>query len=209
MILDNALSEFLHKHPNTTVINFGAGLDTRHARLKCEDIEWYEIDVPETIELRRRFFRETSHYHFIAQSMFDMSWIEKINVAGKSVVFLAEGLLMYFSEAEIKPFFCELAKRFPKAEMFFEMLAPFLVGKSKHHETVRKIDTKAEFKWGMKDTRKMETWDTSIHIVNEWNYYDYYPERWGMFGKFARFPFIRPYFACRIVHLNFRKPIKR
>lgn len=203
MLLDRALSAFLHGHPGAVVINFGAGLDTRHARMKCDDTDWYEIDVPKSIELRRRFFPETERYRFIAQSMFDLSWIDQVKTAGRPVIFLAEGLFMYFAEEELKPFFRELARRFPGSEMLFEMLAPLAVGKSRHHETVKKIDSRAEFKWALKNSRDMETWNPSIRFAEEWNYFDFHKRRWGLFGAFARLPFIRPRMACRIVHLRF------
>ncbi|MBN2317317.1 MAG: class I SAM-dependent methyltransferase [Sedimentisphaerales bacterium] len=203
MLLDHALSALLHKYPDAVVINFGAGLDTRHARMKCDNVDWYEIDVPESIELRRRFFIESDRYHFIAQSMFDLSWIEKVDISGKPVLFLAEGLFMYFPEETLNPFFRELAERFPGSEMLFEMLAPFMVGKSRYHETVKKIDGRAEFKWGLKNSRDMETWHPAVRFVEEWNYYDYHKKRWGLFGMIARLPFIRSRMACRIVHLCF------
>ena len=203
MLLDRALSDFLKENPNAVVINFGAGLDTRRERMKCNTIDWYEIDLPETIELRKRFFKETEHYSFIAKSMFDLSWINQINISGRPVIFLAEGLFMYFIEEELKPFLCELAEHFPGAEMLFEMLASFMVGKSKHHETVKKIDSHAEFMWGLRNSCDMETWHSSIKFIEEWIYYDYYKERWGLFGMLARLPFFRSHLSCRIVHLCF------
>jgi O-methyltransferase involved in polyketide biosynthesis len=202
-LLDKALGDFLKKHPYTVIVNFGAGLDTRHARMKYDNIDWFEIDVPKSIELRRKFFSETSHYHFIDQSIFDLSWTEKIKTKGRNVLFLAEGLFMYFTESKLKPFFCKLAEKFPDSQMFFEMLAPFAVGKSKRHETVRKIDSSAEFKWGLKNSRDMEQWHPAIKIIEEWEYFDYYKKRWGLLGKIARLPIIRPHLACRIVHLHF------
>lgn len=203
MLLDNGLSAFLQTHPDAVVINFGAGLDTRHARMECKNVDWYEIDMPESIELRRQFFSETDRYHFIPQSMFDLSWIDGVKPDGLPVIFLAEGLFMYFSEEELKPFFCELAQRFPKSEMLFEMLAPFMVGKSQHHETLKKIDSQAEFKWGLRDSRDMESWHPAIRFIEEWNYYNYHRNRWGLFGTIARLPFFRPRLSCRIVHLRF------
>ena len=203
ILLDQALAACLEKHPDAVVVNFGAGLDTRHARMNCNHNDWYEIDVPESIALRRKFFTETDRYHFIAQSIFDLSWVDKIKSNGRQILFLAEGLFMYFQEEELKSFFHELAERFPRSEMLFEMLAPFAVGKSKHHETVKKMDGTAEFKWSLKDGREMESWHPGIRFVEEWNYFDYHKKRWGLFGTVARLPFIRPRMACRIVRLRF------
>jgi methyltransferase (TIGR00027 family) len=205
MILDRELAVLLAQHPGAVVVNFGAGLDTRHARMRCENTDWYEIDLPESIELRRRFFRETECCHFIPQSIFDLSWIDAVKHEDRPVIFLAEGLFMYFAEEELKPLFTALAERFPGSEMLFEMLCPFMVGKSKHHETVKKIDSAAEFKWGLKNTRDMESWHPGIRFIEEWNYYDCHRKRWGLFGTIARLPFIRPHMACRIVRLRFER----
>lgn len=203
VLLDNGLSAWLRAHPDTVVINFGAGLDTRHARMQCEAVDWYEIDVPETIALRRRFFSETDHYHFIAQSIFDLSWMGQVDTAGRTVIFLAEGLFMYFPEKQLKLFFRALAENFPGAEMLFEMLAPAFVGREKHHETVKRIDSQVAFKWGLKESREMEAWHQAIRFVSEWNYFDYQKKQWGLFGAVARLPFFRPRLACRIVQLRF------
>ncbi len=203
MLLDAALMRFLKNNPRALVINFGAGLDTRHSRLSCVDTDWYEIDVPEAIALRKQFFTESAHYHFIAQSIFDSSWISKIKVEDRPVIILAEGLLMYFKEDELKPLFCEITRNFPNAHMLFEMIAPIMVGKSKHHETVKAMDSKAEFLWSLKNSKELESWHTGIHFIEEWNYVDYQKKSWGLFGRIARLPLIRPAMACRIVHICF------
>lgn len=87
--------------------------------------------------------------------------------------------------------------------MLFEMLAPFLVGKGKRHESLNKIESQVEFLWGLKDSRQMESWQEGLRFVDEWNYFDYCKSRWGWFGVMARLPLLKPKFACRIVHLEF------
>lgn len=207
MILDRALSAFLKQHQGSIVINLGAGLDTRCRRLQWDQADWYDLDLPETIALRRRFFTETQRHRFITGSMFDLSWMDRISVSDRPVIIIAEGLFMYFTEAELKPFFQVLADRYPGGELLFEMIDPLIVGRSKHHETVRKIDSKVEFKWGVKDSRILKTWHSGIEIVEEWNYFDYFKKRWKWFGYLARLPFIR--LSNRIVHLRFSGPDTR
>lgn len=111
---------------------------------------------------------------------------------------------MYFTEDELKPLFNQLATRLPGSEMLFEMLAPFLVGKGKHHESLSKIDSRAEFKWGLKDSKAMETWHKGIEVVEEWNYYDYHKDRWKWFGLIGQIPLVKPRLSNRIVHLKFK-----
>jgi len=204
MLIDNAVHDFVTRHPGAQIVNLGAGLDTRCERLKEEAIvSWHDLDVPHAIELRRKFFAESERNRFIAKSVFDLSWMDDMDAAGQKTLIIAEGLLMYFTEEDIRVLFKQLAARFPGAEMLFEMLAPFLVGKSKHHDAVSKIGSRAEFKWGLKDSREIETWDVHIRFMEEWDYFDFHKERWKWFGYLGRFPLIRPLLSNRIVHLCF------
>ena len=59
-----------------------------------------------------------------------------INVGNRPVIFLAEGLFMYFEESLVQNFVKDLAVAFPKGRLLFEALAPVMVGKSKRHETL-------------------------------------------------------------------------
>lgn len=203
MLLDAAVRAFCEKNPGAMIVNLGAGLDTRYQRLALKDIRWYELDLPESIGLRRCFFTEDERYRFIERSFLDLSWMDEIEGEKRPLLCIAEGLFMYFTEAQIRGFVAAFADRFPDSEMLFEMLAPFLVGRGKHHETVKKIDSAVDFTWGLKDSREMTTWRPGIEFIEEWNYFDYYKERWKWFGVLARMPFFRPRLANRIVHLRF------
>ena len=198
MILDDALAAYLKKYPHAVVINLGAGLDTRHHRLACHSHDWYELDLPESIELRRHFFRESDRYRFIEKSIFDLSWMDEVKVAERPVIFLAEGLFMYFEQTALRPLFAALSQRFPQGRILFETVAPFMVGKSKKHETLKRIDSEAEFKWGPKHPKEIETWRQGLNFIQSWDYIDYFKSRWGIYGFIARLPFIRPALSCRI-----------
>lgn len=84
-ILDTALLKYLSTHPAAVVINLGAGLDTRHNRPQCRNHDWYEIDLPESISLRRHFFKKFESYRFIEKSIFDLSWMQDVCVAETSL----------------------------------------------------------------------------------------------------------------------------
>lgn len=52
--------------PGMTVLHLGCGLDSRFERTDPpEGVEWYDIDQPDVIELRRRLFPERPHHHTI------------------------------------------------------------------------------------------------------------------------------------------------
>ncbi|NPE29284.1 class I SAM-dependent methyltransferase [Methanococcoides sp. SA1] len=206
MLLDRAVTNFLERNPNSIVINLGSGLDTRLERISSKNVHcWYDLDMPEGIKFRKMFFGESETNRFISKSILDFSWIDDIKTNEKPVLIIAEGLFMYFEEEELKTLFHQISDKLPGAEMLFEMLAPALVGKSKHHDSLNEMGADLEFKWGVKDSRELEKWSKTIQFIEEWNYFDYSKDRWKWFGVIARLPLFRSKMASRIVHINFDK----
>jgi O-methyltransferase involved in polyketide biosynthesis len=202
MLLDREVSRFLTRNPLAVIVNLGAGLDTRHARLRVSDSDWYDLDVPDVIEVRRLFFTEDENYHFISKSMFDYSWMDDIHYSDRKVLIVAEGLFMYFEEKELKELMNNICRRFQGAEMLVEVMGPAIVGKSRKHDSLSKIENAPEFKWGIKDSKELERWNPRIRLIDEWCYFDYHKKRAGLIGYIVRFPFIRSKIAPRIVHLG-------
>lgn len=203
-LLDRAVADFIRQNPAAVVINLGAGLDTRFARLDNGKIRWYDLDLPEVVELKRHFFQESARHRFIGKSIFDFAWADEIRLSGEPIMLIAEGLLMYFEEREVKNLFNNLADLFPGAEMLFEMLGPGLVGKGRFNDTISKISG-AEFKWSLKNSKDFESWDANIKFLQEWYYTDYHQERWGWFGLVARVAILKKMLANRIVHIRFER----
>lgn len=50
---DRFAQAFLAAHPDSVVVHVGCGLDTRFDRVDNGRVEWYDLDLPEVIELRR------------------------------------------------------------------------------------------------------------------------------------------------------------
>lgn len=60
--------------------------------------------------------------------------------------------------------------------------------KGKGHDSIKKVGGTIEFKWGLKNARAMEKWHSGIKFIEEWNIYNYYKRRWGVFGRVAHLP---------------------
>ncbi len=200
-ILDNATKFFIDKNPNAIIINVGCGLDTRFLRLDNNRIVWYELDLPEPIRIKKEFFEETERYRMIAKSVFDYSWINEIKVSNEPILIIIEGLLMYFTDQEVKNLINKLVSLFPNAEMLFETMTPSIVKRSNKHDTVNKVGV--SFKWGINSGKEMLKFNERIDFIEEWNYFDYHKDRWRWFGRLALIPSFRKRFNNKIVHLRF------
>ncbi|WP_129598514.1 class I SAM-dependent methyltransferase [Anaerophilus nitritogenes] len=165
------------KNPNGTIINIGSGLDTRPTRIDLKNIHWYDIDLSEGINIRRQFINETDHLTFIEKSVFDYKWMNLIDKK-ENVFIIAEGIFMYFKIEQLKDLFQKLADHFTNSEIVFETFDPIIVGKAKHHESVKKLKTQSEFHSGFKSGKEIECFDDRLHFIKEWYHFDIGGKRW-------------------------------
>ncbi|MHA2402775.1 MAG: class I SAM-dependent methyltransferase [Candidatus Kariarchaeaceae archaeon] len=197
-ILDEATKDFLQRNPDGVVVNLGCGLDDRASRVDNSRMLWYDLDLPECIELRKEFFEQTNRFKFISKSVLDFSWIDEIT-KGRKTFFIAEGLLNYLNEKEVKSIIYAIKDNFPTSEFVFEANS-LLITRSwhKHHHIKRAFSM---FKWGINTGKILEKWTKQIELVQEWYYLDKYLRRWKWMRFFRLVPRLRK--VMKIIHLRF------
>lgn len=205
-LIDEETKSFLAENPDAVVIQLGAGLDTRYERLDFPSLtHWYDLDLPEVIDLRQQLIVPTEKNTYIPLSLFDYQWIEKVKVHKKLVLIIVEGVLMYFSEKEVKDFFSEICRQFDKVTILFDMLFYKGVGQAKKHDAVKKTSKKPEFKWSLYNSKDMEHWNKKIHLTKEYYMSDFYPKRLSIFLKLLyKIPWIYKNLNQRVVKLEIK-----
>lgn len=169
-VIDSGVNAFLTSNPEGTIINLGCGLDTRISRVDNGKLKWFYIDLPDVIEFRRKFFNESDRIKFISKSVLDFSWIEDVKTqVTDNVLIIAEGLLCYFTEDEVKLIFKQLINRFPKAEMLMTIVHKFFIGKN--------ITSGVKFKWGLERTKEILGIDSRIKLIECWRTSDLFKNR--------------------------------
>lgn len=153
ILLDKMVGQFVKENPKGTVVNIACGLDTRFYRVDNGSIRWYNLDLPETIAVRRRFLTETGRVSMIASSAMDKRWADGIkNPEGKTLVVI-EGLVMYLTEADVKQILSIIDSRFHDVEVIMETMNPWIV----KHMKERSIEaTRAKFSWGLKSGKDIK-----------------------------------------------------
>ncbi|MCM1268891.1 MAG: class I SAM-dependent methyltransferase [Bacteroidales bacterium] len=161
--------DFIRKNPECTVVNIACGMDTRAYRLNIgESVRWYSLDLPETIEVRRRFLEENGHISMIAKSAMDESWADEIEQQKGRVLVIIEGLVMYLSEADVKKILSIISNRFESADVMMEVMNPWIV---KHVKEKSIEQSKAKFTWGVKSGKELQriapeyTWVRDVSLV--------------------------------------------
>ena len=87
---DHYVQQFLAQAPDGIVVNIGCGLDTRFHRLGLDkgQIEWYDLDLPEVIAIKKPFFQESERYQFISSSVLDFEWMTPLSQKNRPFLFL-------------------------------------------------------------------------------------------------------------------------
>jgi O-methyltransferase involved in polyketide biosynthesis len=170
--LDAALLQFIGAYPDATIVNIGAGLDTTFQRVDNGRIFWYDLDLPDTIELRRKLIPEGERNVCIAKSVFDRSWFNDIRERRSKVFFMAGGVLVYLKEEEIRRLFLDLIQEFPASEMVFEIYSKIFLWIRNHILVKRnKSEMFAPWLWGVNSAKAITGWSDNIQIVDEYPFY--------------------------------------
>lgn len=162
--------------------------------------KWYDVDLLETIELKKEFFIEDDNYQLIASDIFSDEWINSIE-QNEELILLCEGTLMYFSEQRIKNLFRKLRNRMPECDMVFEIMGSF--GKNKIHPFVKKLGLKNKYKWGIRSKRWFNK--NNLDLFYSESFLERYQQKWGIATKILNLlPSLKLKLASQIYHFKFK-----
>jgi len=194
---DGYVREFLEREPDAIVVSLGCGLDDRRRRVDNGRVRWFDLDLPEVIEVRRRFLSETERMRFIASSVLDFAWLDELpDERGSRFLFVAEGLLMYLPAEGVRELITTLARRRPGAELVAEVANTKIVrvmqGRWGRGKFRRQFGLSADvvYQFGMADSREIEGWAPDISFLDDWTYYDDDDRKLGAARWFAWLPLV-------------------
>ena len=201
--LDQTVQDYLARTQNPIVLHLGCGLDSRVLRVNANEGDWYDLDYPEVIELRKNFYEETDHYHMIPSSVTDPTWMGIIEGPGPACI-IAEGLLMYLHEEDVRRLFVDLQNRLPGSEIAFDAFSRLTARGANRQPSIKK--TGAKLYWGLDDPREIESWGRGMKLLDEW-YFDQSEDIPNLsFAYRMMFKMMKPFRVARNAHriLRFR-----
>jgi O-methyltransferase involved in polyketide biosynthesis len=203
--MDRYAREFLIHHADAVVVHIGCGLDSRFERVTEFDgqVEWYDLDFPDVIELRRNLLGgETEHYHLLACSVLEEDWLEAMQVhSHRPFLFLAETVFVYFMEPQVKSLVLTLRDHFPVAELVFDGWRPFEVWLGNRYLSSSLYA--GLMHWGFWRGQEIEGWGEGIHLLDEWGFFDQPEPRMDSYRWMA--PIFRLFKPMRIFHFQLGK----
>jgi len=183
--------DFLTAHPEGVVVHIGCGLDTRFERVDNGRCHWYDLDLPEVVQLRRQFIRtQGGRYHLLDCSVLDPAWMKVVGRhRPQPFLFLAEGVFPYFVEAQVKSLVQQLRAAFPGAELVFDAHTPWVIRTDNLQLFFSRVEARLRF--ALRHGRDVEAWGDGIRMLEEWFYFGTDEPRLRPYRWINRIAFLR------------------
>ena len=198
--MDRYTQDFLSRHPDAVVVHIGCGLDSRFERVDNGRVEWYDLDLPEVIGLRRELIGdEEERYHLLGCSVLEDAWMEAVKVhSRRPFLFLAENVFVYFLEAQVESLVLRLREHFPGAELVFDGWTPLFVWLGNRQLSSSKFG--GLLHWGFWRSQAIEGLGEGIHMLGQWGFFDQPEPRMAPYRWIG--PIFRLFKPMRIFHFQ-------
>ncbi|PXX71073.1 O-methyltransferase involved in polyketide biosynthesis [Nocardia tenerifensis] len=161
--LDDAVRAFTAVHPNAVVLDLGCGLDTR--MLRCEppaEVDWYDIDYPEVIDLRGQLLSQSSH--LVGADLTHPGWTRHLPTDRPTMI-IAEGLLPFLPGDTFHTMIREVTIHCATGELALNGYTRFAAWAMKYHPSIKALGIRAA--QGFDDPHEPETWGARLTLIEE------------------------------------------
>lgn len=117
-VYDQWTTQAMADHPGAIVLHIGCGLDSRAQRVAAA-AHWYDIDFPDVIAERRKYYTETDRYHMVAADMRTAAWQRQID-GNRDALVVMEGVSMYFQPEELTALLSGISRHFNAVHLLMD-----------------------------------------------------------------------------------------
>ena len=186
-MFDEYVKDFLSRHPGGTVVEIGAGLNTRYERLDNGTAHWFDLDLADVIEVRRRFFTDSDRRVMLAASILDSNWMDAVRQSPGPYYFVAETVFVYLTEQEVKAALSQIADNFKQASIVFDTCTHRAITHANRDHNRLKFD--ARFVWACEDPKDIERWGIGLRLVESRTLIDIPDSLWSRLPLLMRATF--------------------
>lgn len=161
-VFDDAVAGALQGHPDALVLHLGCGMDSRVLRLGMRGKLWFDVDFPEVIGERRRYFQETEDYRMIGGDLRE-DWLKEIP-SGMDAVVVMEGVSMYLTRPELCSLLGRLTAHLGKTVIFMDCYTEFAAKATKYKNPINDVGVTQVY--GVDEGKELED-GTGLRCVRE------------------------------------------
>lgn len=117
--IDKKIREFIETNDLSNVVFLGAGLETAYSRIGNKKVNFYQVDLPDVIEVRRRLLGEAENERLLPGDMFTLDWTNEVDTSLPTLI-LVSGVYQYFKEEKILTMIGQMKDRVINGELVFD-----------------------------------------------------------------------------------------
>lgn len=136
-VFDRWVRDRMKAMPEATVLHLGCGMDSRICRVGNSGHMWYDVDFPEVIEARRRYYPETEHYSMIGSDACAPDYLNRTE--GNCAIVVMEGISMYLPQKNLLRLLRSLNERFERVDLLMDCYTEFAAKASKYKNPINEV----------------------------------------------------------------------
>ena len=113
------IKKFLEKNGLCNVVFLGAGLETSFNRIGNDKANFYQVDLPNVIDIREKVLGNAINEKLISGDMFTLHWIKGIDISLPTMI-VVSGVYQYFTKEKILSMIEKMNEMIPKGELVFD-----------------------------------------------------------------------------------------
>ena len=137
-VFDEWTKRQITDNQDAVVIHIGCGMDSRILRAGSDNIKWYDIDFPEVIEERKKYYSESVNYRMIATDVRNSTWLKLISEKECAVVIM-EGVSMYLTTLELNELTANLCNSFERCVVLMDCYTVLAAKMSKYKNPINEV----------------------------------------------------------------------
>lgn len=162
-VFDKWLREQMNQDKDAVVVHIGCGMDSRIVRVGEDGHMWYDVDFPDVIAERRRYYKESDKYHMIASDARENDWIKELPQNARAIIVM-EGVSMYFKPDELRNLLAGLTNHFDKVKLLMDDYTTFAAKASKYKNPINDVGVTVVY--GIDEPRVLEE-NTGLLFIKE------------------------------------------
>ena len=163
VVFDHWLRQQMTAMEDAAVLHIGCGMDSRVLRVGTMNHKWFDVDFPEVIEERKKYYTETENYHMLSEDASKIEWIAAIPKTEHAIIVM-EGLSMYLKLQELVALLSALKEHFGNVHIFMDCYTEFAAKASKYKNPIKTVG--AQTVYGLDDPNYLEV-QTGIRFIAE------------------------------------------
>ena len=161
-VFDDWVKAQMASDADAVVIHLGCGMDSRVLRVCGEKNIWFDVDFPDVIVERKRYYQETENYRMVSADVREENWLQEIPQKKRAIIVL-EGVSMYLELPDLQKVLARLCGHFEELVLLMDCYTVLAAKMSRYKNPVKDVGVSRVY--GLDDPKLLQ--NENLRFVKE------------------------------------------